>query len=943
MKLKYISLLLAVAVPFLALSCDKAEEDLPKPEPTPEDTTPAVVEGEITLSEELSTQGLVFASDASELSLGFTASKTWSASAGEVSWISLDPAAGEAGTVTVKVKVKANEDYDQRTASITLVCDKASKKVPVTQVQKDALVLAPETIQVPAEGKELEIRLQTNVEVTARPDVDWIAATGTKALAEKTFSFVVAPNEADQAREGHIVFSSTAGSQTITVAQAAAESPVAPDPGILTKWDFSDADWQEIFASLGDPKTELDEVNLEHNGLTISAAAKCKYGDNYFQMPGAGSIEKNYFKFNVGAEGVVTVTQSHTGSTAPDPARYVKVFNNGSEATVVGSSSSTTLKDCQFAVSAGDVYVTQTGGMRIYIIEFTVGGSVEPGDDPGEDPGEDPDPAQPSGDNDELECPNPPTVGAVDMTALSGYAASVTGGEAPGAKVLHFDNGKALQTWLLARAKSEKAGDHTPVTLWLSGTFQPGDGRDFNPQKPIFDVKRVSNLTLVGTDGFVMDRIGFMCVEASNIIIRNINFQQPKADDGADAVSLQKCDGVWIDHCTFTSLNQTKDYEDGSTDITHGSKNVTVSWNHYIKTQKSALVGHSNNETGDSQITATFHHNWFEGSSSRHPRVRFGTVHVYNNLFDGNTTYGVGSAYGAKVLVEYNCFDAVQLPTDICTYPAKESGESNLQGSVAGYLYATQDLFLNKPAKARSPYPLTNVKYEKYGAAAGTELSYADFKPSYTYTVTAVEEVASVVKEGAGYGKLGYTTAPVAVDNGGITDFNGSDPDDPGSDPGDDPGSDPDQPSTGGAHTHVLYYDSSSALQNLTDGVAGSYFTATAKADLKSDYSQNFNPWTIGEYSSTKGVKLNSSGKVEFTTSASVASTVRFYFIRRKQDADTAKIQIVASDGEAQVFDTPYDTLGDSGELPLEKGTKYVIQQKNSEQALLLVIVKESE
>ena len=383
-------------------------------------------------------------------------------------------------------------------------------------------------------------------------------------------------------------------------------------------------------------------------------------------------------------------------------------------------------------------------------------------------PSIDPDEPLP-GEGDELECTTPPTIGTVPVDQLSGYAQNVTGGE--GGQVLHFNNGKALQTWLLARTKSEKKGDHSPVTIWLSGTFKPDDGRDFSEDHPWFDVKDVSNLSFIGTDSFVMDRIGFFCVRASNIVIRNINFQQPKANNGADAVSMQKCDGVWVDHCTFTSLNQTKDYEDGSTDITHGSKNVTVSWCKYVNTQKTCLVGHSNSETGDVQITATFHHNWFQGSSSRHPRVRYGTVHVYNNFYDGNTTYGVGSAYGAKVLVEYNYFDGVQLPTDICTYPAKESGESNLQGSVAGYLWATQDVFVNRPAKAKDPYPLTNIKYTSYNGSTIEPLTYADFKPSYDYTVTAAKDVPAVVREGAGYGVLGYTNAPVDVDNGGITEY----------------------------------------------------------------------------------------------------------------------------------------------------------------------------
>ncbi len=533
------------------------------------------------------------------------------------------------------------------------------------------------------------------------------------------------------------------------------------------------------------------------------------------------------------------------------------------------------------------------------------------------DLGDDPIP----GEGDELPCLSPPAVGTVDQTALVGYGAGVTGGEGSGSQVLHFDNGKALQTWLLQRTKDEKKGTHTPTVIWLSGTFKSDDGRDFSEAHPWFDVKDVSNLSFIGTDTFVMDKIGIFCVRANNIIIRNINFQQPKANNGADAVSMQDCDGVWVDHCTFTSLNQTKDYEDGSTDITHGSKNVTVSWCRYIKTQKSCLVGHSNSQSGDVAITATFHHNWFEGSSSRHPRVRFGTVHVYNNLFDGNTTYGVGSAYGAKVLVEYNYFDAVQLPTDICTYPAKGGGVSNLQGSVAGYLYPTQNVYVNKPAKAKSPYPLSNVKYTKYNGTAGTELTYADFKPSYSYTVTAAEDVPSVVKAGAGYGKLeGFASAPVPVDNGGITDFNGTE---------DNPG---DEPGTPG--THLLYVGADKKIVDDT------YFTHSESiADFSKDYSGSF---TIDGTTYAYGLKMDSKGSVIFTTSSTLNTSVQFYFARRKADG-TAKMQIIPDGGTAQEFDTPHETYADSGVLTLEKGTTYTIKQKSGEQALILVKVTETE
>jgi len=578
--------------------------------------------------------------------------------------------------------------------------------------------------------------------------------------------------------------------------------------------------------------------------------------------------------------------------------------------------------------TGGDTGGDDTGG-------DTGGGDTGGGDTGGGNP-------LPS-EGDELECTDPPSVGDVPLDGLSGYAEGVTGGE--GGTVLHFDNGKALQTWLLARAKAEKKGEKDPVTIWLSGTFLPDNGRDFSEDHPWFDVKDVSNLSFIGTDGFVMDRIGFFCCRASDIIIRNINFRQPKANNGADAVSMQECDGVWVDHCTFTSLNQTKDYEDGSTDVTHASKRVTVSWCHYINTQKTCLVGHSNSATGDTGITATFHHNWFEATSSRHPRVRFGKAHVYNNIYDGCTTYGAGSAYGAMVLVEFNYFDGVRLPTDICTYPAKESGESNLEGSVAGYLWATRNVYVNRPSKAKDPYPLTNIQYTSYNGPAVTPLTYADFKPSYSYTVTGTDNLPAVVKSGAGHGKLGYTAAPVGVNNGGITDFDNEGG--AGGDTGGESGGETGGQDDAAAHTYTLSVNDSQAVISTVDGVSGgSYFTSSSSyADFRSPSGSSYNgPFTIDGTTYKYGFKMDSKGYVTFKTSNTHATTLRFFYARRKEADTSAAMQWGPAGGTATVLGTsPFDTYADSGVISLEKGVEYTIKQYTKEQGLILVIVKETE
>ena len=149
-------------------------------------------------------------------------------------------------------------------------------------------------------------------------------------------------------------------------------------------------------------------------------------------------------------------------------------------------------------------------------------------------------------------------------------------------------------------------------------------------------------------------------------------------------------------------------------------------------------------------------------------------------------------------------------------------------------------------------------------------------------------------------------------------------------------------PGVAESHMYVFYVNSSGTTVQTKDGEAGSYFTTGGgNTSLGGDYS--ISTWTIGDYSSSKGWKMNSSGLVEFTTSSTLNTTVEFWFIRRKTGDSTAAIQIVPDGGTATVFNTPYDSIGDSGVLTLAKGTKHTIKQSAKEQALLLVVVSETE
>ncbi|WP_326983864.1 T9SS type A sorting domain-containing protein [Chryseobacterium sp. MYb264] len=173
-----------------------------------------------------------------------------------------------------------------------------------------------------------------------------------------------------------------------------------------------------------------------------------------------------------------------------------------------------------------------------------------------------------------------------------------------------------------------------------------------------------SSITLegVGSDA-VANGWGIRIKNATNIEVRNLGFMLTDAAEG-DNLSLQQNNSyIWAHNCDLfygkpgSDADQVKG--DGALDAKK-STYVTFSYNHFWDNGKSCLLGLSEGTT--SGLYITYHHNWFDHSDSRHPRVRYYSAHVYNNYYDGNSKYGVGSTMGSSVFVEGNYFRNCKYP-----------------------------------------------------------------------------------------------------------------------------------------------------------------------------------------------------------------------------------------------------------------------------------------
>lgn len=216
----------------------------------------------------------------------------------------------------------------------------------------------------------------------------------------------------------------------------------------------------------------------------------------------------------------------------------------------------------------------------------------------------------------------------------------------------------------------------------------------------------------------------------TNIIFRNLILEGPGAydTDGYDNMTLDNCSNVWVDHCEF------QDGLDGNFDIKNMSDYISVTWCKFTYNKApipdgpggaddhrfSDLFGSGDGATGDrGHLRITMQNNWWaQGCVARMPRVRFGKVHIVNNLFNSTVAKQcVQAGFEADLLIESNVFEDVAKPIDKMNNDFTAITEQN-------------NIF-------------TNTTGNRTGSGTA-------FTPPYTLNITPVANVKSQVMASAG-------------------------------------------------------------------------------------------------------------------------------------------------------------------------------------------------
>ena len=324
----------------------------------------------------------------------------------------------------------------------------------------------------------------------------------------------------------------------------------------------------------------------------------------------------------------------------------------------------------------------------------------------------------------------------------------------------------------------QKGTDTTPLAIRIIGKISKDDLDHISSSSEGLQVKGRNaysemNITIEGIgDDATISGFGMLVRNCKSVEIRNLAIMLCLDD----CISLDTNNSnIWIHNMDFFYGNTGGDADqakgDGTADLKGGTKYVTFSYNRFWDSGKSSLCGMG----GDDANYITYHHNWFDHSDSRHPRIRCMSVHIWNNYYDGVAKYGVGATTGASAFVEANYFRNCNKPMLISMQGSDigSDGKGTFSSEDGGIIKSYKNIFTEKSKNFKYvTYQTNNVEFDAYEATTRDETvpgtvtakkggtTYDNFDTDaslmYAYTPHSAVDVPANVTGAYGAGRLNH-------------------------------------------------------------------------------------------------------------------------------------------------------------------------------------------
>lgn len=181
------------------------------------------------------------------------------------------------GSVLV-FSLETNTAYDNRATKVTLVGidGETTYEFTLTQLQKDAIILSDNVYDLTYNMQDVEIVLQSNVDVVVEipADITWITHSATRALSERVVTLQVAVNGDAPNRTGNVTITDPDKNitKTITINQKGAKAEISVSSGVATVILPRAGELSEVITASGIDGSLITTLNISGfiNGTDIA-------------------------------------------------------------------------------------------------------------------------------------------------------------------------------------------------------------------------------------------------------------------------------------------------------------------------------------------------------------------------------------------------------------------------------------------------------------------------------------------------------------------------------------------------------------------------------------------------------------------------------------------------------------------------------------------------
>ncbi len=263
-----------------------------------------------------------------------------------------------------------------------------------------------------------------------------------------------------------------------------------------------------------------------------------------------------------------------------------------------------------------------------------------------------------------------------------------------------------------------------PSIIYIDGrlTLEDWDaaGGDGDRQFSVSD--DIRNLSVIGVGANALfDGLGFK-VHGANVIFENLTVRYLWM---RNAFEINNARYIKVTRCTMHGDTDSSTRFDEMMSVKNHARYVIISWNHFHTDPagRSILMGSNDGPEALPDRKTIIHHNWFQGVGTRHPLVRGGYTHMYNNYVD-SVNWGANVRTRARARIENNYFRNVNR----AIFPGEEPDV------IAGAWDVSGNIFEG----GNSTHHRTESTI------------FLNFEPEYTYTLDPAEDVPDIVRAGAG-------------------------------------------------------------------------------------------------------------------------------------------------------------------------------------------------